>query len=118
METGSSVNIDRYIAGFAPDVREKLNLLRAMVHDVVPEVKEYISYRMPAFKLKGKNLVYIGAFKNHIGFYAISKFNYVFKEELSEYKTNKGDIQLPYNKPIPFDLLKRILEYKAASIEY
>lgn len=117
MATASFENIDQYIAGFDPDVQERLKEIRKLVHDTIPEAVESISYQMPAFKYKGKILSYFAAFKNHIGFYATPESNLAFKDELSEYKTTKGTIQLPYNKPIPTELLRKIILYKAMSIE-
>ena len=113
MEDIKPENIDQYIAGFAPDVQEKLKSIRKLVHDTIPEAVETISYQMPAFKYNGKILVYFAAFKNHIGFYATPEANLAFKDELSEYKTTKGTIQLPYNKPLPMELLRKINHYKA-----
>ena len=113
MEANKPENIDQYIAAFAPDVQEKLKSIRKLVHDTIPEAVESISYQMPAFKYNGKILVYFAAFKNHIGFYATPEANLAFKDELSEYKTTKGTIQLPYNKPIPMELLRKIILYKA-----
>ena len=113
MEANKPENIDQYIAGFAPDVQEKLKSIRKLVHDTIPEAVETISYQMPAFKYNGKILVYFAAFKNHIGFYATPEANLAFKDELLEYKTTKGTIQLPYNKPIPMELLRKIILYKA-----
>ncbi len=113
MEDIKPENIDQYIAGFAPDVQEKLKSIRKLVHDTIPEAVETISYQMPAFKYNGKILVYFAAFKNHIGFYATPEANLAFKDELSEYKTTKGTIQLPYNKPLPMELLRKIILYKA-----
>ena len=113
MEDIKPENIDQYIAGFAPDVQEKLKSIRKLVHETSPEAVETISYQMPAFKYNGKILVYFAAFKNHIGFYATPEANLAFKDELSEYKTTKGTIQLPYNKPLPMELLRKIILYKA-----
>ena len=113
MEDIKPENIDQYIAGFAPAVQEKLKSIRKLVHDTIPEAVETISYQMPAFKYNGKILVYFAAFKNHIGFYATPEANLAFKDELSEYKTTKGTIQLPYNKPLPMELLRKIILYKA-----
>ncbi len=117
MATTSFENIDQYIAGFEPDVQERLKDIRKLVHDTISDAVESISYQMPAFKYKGKILSYFAAFKNHIGFYATPESNQAFKDELSEYKTTKGTIQLPYDKPIPMQLLRKIILYKAMSIE-
>jgi uncharacterized protein YdhG (YjbR/CyaY superfamily) len=66
---------------------------------------------MPAFKLNGI-LVWFAAFKNHIGFYPKTSAIEAFKEELSNYETSKGTVKFPLNKPIPFDLVKRIVKYR------
>jgi uncharacterized protein YdhG (YjbR/CyaY superfamily) len=73
---------------------------------------EAISYRMPTFKLNGKNLVHFAAFKNHIGFYPIPSGIEAFKEELSAYKQGKGSVQFPLDKPIPYELISRIVEFR------
>lgn len=110
-------NVDQYLSAFVPEVRERLKTIRRLVHETIPEATETISYQMPAFKYKGKMLVYFAAFKNHIGFYATPESNLAFKDELSEYKTSKGAVQLPYNRAIPEELLQKMLLYKTMSIE-
>ncbi len=60
--------IDEYIMLYPPEIQEKLNALRALIHSAAPEVTEAISWRMPTFKLYG-NLVHFAVFKNHIGLY-------------------------------------------------
>lgn len=110
-------SIDQYISATSPEVQERLRTIRELVHETIPEVAEAISYQMPAFKYNGRILVYFAAFKNHIGFYATPEANLAFKEELKEYKTSKGSIQLPLNKPLPIDLVRKIILYKAMSNE-
>lgn len=111
--------IDQYITAYPVDIRERLIMLRQLVRDVVPEVEESISYQMPAFRYMGKPLLYFAAYSNHIGVYATPRANEVFAERLLALgcKTRKGTIQLPYNKPIPVDLLRDIARYKATYIE-
>lgn len=70
-----------------------------------------MSYGMPAFKLNG-NLVYFGAFKNHISFFPTSSGIAAFEKELAPYKHSKGTVQFPIGEPIPFDLVKRIVAYR------
>lgn len=70
---------------------------------------------MPAFKMK-KVLVYFAAFKNHIGFYALPSGNLAFQEELKNYKTGKGSIQFPLSKPIPYDLIQKIVEFRIKEV--
>ncbi|MCL4870054.1 MAG: DUF1801 domain-containing protein [Anaerolineae bacterium] len=104
-------NIDEYIAGFPDDIQELLTRVRLTIKDVVPEAEETIKYQMPTFRLHG-NLVYFAAFKNHIGFYPVPSGIEAFKGELSGYKQGKGSIQFPFNKPIPYDLIRRIVQFR------
>ena len=78
-----------------------------------PNAIESIAYGMPAYKVNGKPLVYFAAFKNHIGFYATPKGHVHFAKELSKYKQGKGSVQFPIDKPIPYDLIKGMVEFKA-----
>ncbi len=104
--------IDEYIAGFPPDVQEVLQKIRATIRKAAPEAEEKISYQMPAFVLNG-NLVYFAAFKTHIGFYPIPTGVEKFKDELSVYKQGKGSVQFPLDRPMPYDLITRIVKFRA-----
>lgn len=104
--------IDMYIASFPDDVREILKRIRHLVLKYAPEAEESITYGMPAYKTNGKPLVYFAAFKNHIGLYATPSGHAAFEEELSVYKRGKGSVQFPLNKPIPYDLIRRIIEFR------
>ena len=103
--------IDEYIAGFPKDVQQILEKIRKTIHEAAPAAEEAISYQMPSFKLKG-NLVYFAAFKKHIGFYPIPSGIEQFKVELSVYKQGKGSVQFPLDKPIPYDLINRIVKFR------
>lgn len=109
-------SIDEYINMFSGDVKEKLQQLRQEIKKTVPEAKETISYNMPAFKLK-KVLVYFAAHKSHIGFYPTASPIIRFRKELISYKTSKGAIQFPTNKPLPLDIIRDIVEYRAKEID-
>ncbi|MCO6146792.1 iron chaperone [Flavobacterium sp. NRK1] len=104
-------DIDTYIDSFPSEIQQLLQLVRITVHKAAINAEETISYGMPAFKLNG-NLVYFAAFKNHIGFYALPSGNKAFQKELSQYKTGKGSIQFPYSKPLPLDLITKIVKFR------
>jgi uncharacterized protein YdhG (YjbR/CyaY superfamily) len=106
-------SIDDYISTFTPEVQEKLETLRKVINESAPEAEEKISYQMPTFALHG-NLVHFAAYKNHIGFYPAASGIEAFKHELSEYKGAKGSIQFPIDKPIPYQLISRIVKYRIA----
>lgn len=103
--------IDEYIAGFPEDVQVILQKIRQTIRETVPNAEEAISYQMPTFKLKG-NLVHFAAFKNHVGFYPVPSGIEQFQEELAVFKQGKGSVQFPLDKPIPFDLIRRIVLFR------
>lgn len=111
IEKNQFSNIDEYISVFPTDVQTKLEELRQVIKNAAPESTETISWQMPTFKLNG-NLVHFAAYKNHIGFYPSPSAIIEFKEELSKYKTSKGAVQFPLDKPIPFELIKKIVEFR------
>ena len=104
-------NIDGYIANFPVHVQDKLEELRAAIKKAAPEAEEKISYQMPAYMLKGI-LVYFAAFSKHIGFYPTSSGVEKFKKELAGFKSSKGAIQFPIDKPLPLDLITRIVKFR------
>jgi uncharacterized protein YdhG (YjbR/CyaY superfamily) len=104
---------DEYFMQFSPDVQEILKMLRKVIKESAPNATEKISYQMPTFFLH-KNLVHFAACKKHIGFYPTSSGIEAFKEELSGYKGSKGSIQFPLNKPIPYELISKIVKYRVA----
>lgn len=103
--------IDEYHALFPIEVQKKLQQLRETIKKAAPKAKEVISYNMPAFK-QHKTLVYYAAYKNHIGFYPTASPLPVFKDELTPYKTSKGAIQFPIDKPLPIALIKKIVLFR------
>src|SRR5512135_2967730 len=104
--------IDDYIAMYPKDVQHILQKMRQTIQKAAPMATEAISYRMPTFKIQGKNLVHFAAFSHHIGFYPIPSGITTFQKELSVYKQGKGSVQFPFDKPIPHDLVKRIVEFR------
>jgi len=113
MESGQAApqDIDEYIAGLPDDIQEILQEIRMTIRQAAPEAKEAIKYRMPTFVLNG-NLVHFAAFKNHIGFYPTPTGIEAFKDELSAYTGGKGSVRFPLDQPIPFDLIRRIVEFR------
>lgn len=103
--------IDKYISGFPKEVQVLLKQVRDTIKMAVPEAEETIKYGMPTFVLNG-NLVHFAGYKKHIGFYPTPSGIENFQKELSEYKTSKGAIQFPLDKPIPFDLIAKIVKFR------
>jgi uncharacterized protein YdhG (YjbR/CyaY superfamily) len=113
LESTKPTTIDDYIANFPADVQEILQKVRETIKTAVPQATEAISYGMPTFKLKG-NLVHFGGFKTHLGFYPVPSGLEQFKKELAPYKGGKGSVQFPYDQPIPYELIRKVAQFRAA----
>src|ERR1700674_5246131 len=103
--------IDEYIKTFPEDVQGSLEKMRQTIRKAAPEAEEAISYQIPTFKLNG-NLVHFAAFKDHVSFFPTGKGVAAFKKELSSYKGSKGTVQFPLDKPIPYDLVRKITLFR------
>ncbi|MFD0795745.1 iron chaperone [Mucilaginibacter litoreus] len=104
-------NADEYIASFDKDVQQLLKQMRQTIKAAAPDATEVISYGMPGYKQHGV-LVYFAAQSKHIGFYPGANAIAIFKNELENYKTSKGAIQFPLNKPLPLELVTRITQFR------
>jgi uncharacterized protein YdhG (YjbR/CyaY superfamily) len=103
--------IDEYIKTFPGDIQKILKQIRQTIKEAAPGAEETINYQIPTFKFNG-NLVHFAAFKNHIGFYPAPSGLKAFKKEISSYKSSKGSVQFPLDKPIPLSLIKKIVTYR------
>jgi uncharacterized protein YdhG (YjbR/CyaY superfamily) len=103
--------IEEYIETFPKNVQLILNKIRQTIKSTVPEATETISWQMPAFKLNGI-LVFFAAYKHHIGFYPTSSGIEAFKNEIISYNSSKGTVQFPFDRPIPYDLIKKIVLFR------
>lgn len=112
-KTDQPTTIDEYIAGFPPEVRAKLERIRAAIREAAPEAKERIAYRMPAFSQDG-DLAFFAAFKAHIGFYPLPAAMEAFSERLAHYKTAKGSVQFPLDEEPPCELIKDMVRFRLA----
>ena len=106
-------DIDEYIAGFPDDVQTILQKIRTTIRKAAPGAREGISYQIPTFVLNG-NLIFFAAFKNHVSVYPAPRGDESFKQELSEYEGGKGTVRFPLDKPIPHDLIRRIVRFRIA----
>jgi uncharacterized protein YdhG (YjbR/CyaY superfamily) len=106
--------IDEYISTFPQEVQGILAELRETVRGAAPNAEEGISYQIPAFRLKGKYLVYFAAFRKHIGLYPPPPE--AFKKEVASYEGPKGNLKFPIDKPIPLSLVERIVKHRAEEI--
>jgi len=117
MKNPTFKNTEEYIRQFPDNTAAILKRIRNTIKKVAPSATETISYGMPALKFHGKPLVYYGAYKNHIGFYALPSGNEAFQKELASYKTGKGSIQFQLNEEIPYGLIEKIVKFRLKEIE-
>lgn len=106
-------SIDEYIAMFPEEIRRLLEQMRATIRAAAPEAQEKISYQMPTFFLNG-NLVHFAAHTDHIGFYPTPSAIERFQKELAGYQTSKGAVQFPMDRPLPLELVNRIVRFRVA----
>lgn len=104
-------SVDEYLSWFSPQVAGMLEAIRQTIAKSAPQAKETISYGMPAFEQDGV-LCYFAAFKDHLSFFPTSSGIEAFKHELKGFKTSKGTIQLPLDKPLPLELIGRIVRFR------
>ena len=104
-------NVDDYIAGFPKETQKLILQLRATIRKAAPGAEEGISYLMPAYKYHGV-LVYFAAYQNHIGFYPGAGGIENFKKEIAVYKSAKGSVQFPLDKPLPLQLVTKIVTFR------
>lgn len=102
--------IDEYIQNQDENVQEILVNVRKIIETALPEFTISLAYGMPTYKSK-RNLIHFAANKNHLGVYPTPKVIEAFSDELKEYKTSKGAVQFPYNKPIPYELIGKMAKY-------
>ena len=112
MKKNKITTVNSYINQFPKETQAKLQKLRQIIKASAPGSIEIISYNMPAFKIHRRILVYFAAFKNHIGLYALPSAVVNFKKELSRFKTSKGTIRFPLDKPKPPELVKKIIKFR------
>ena len=115
--SAASKTVEEYLAGVPEPARTTLNNIRAVIRSVVPaEAAEGISYGVPTFKLKGP-VIWYAAFSNHCSLFPTASVIEKFKDELKAYRTSKGTIQFPLDKPLLASLVKKMVKARLAEIE-
>ena len=104
-------SIPQYIRSFPSATQKRLEELRAEIKNAAPEATEKISSQMPTFYLHG-NLVHFAAYEHHIRFSPTPSGITAFQDQPTEYKTSKGAVQFPMDKPLPLALIRKIVRYR------
>jgi uncharacterized protein YdhG (YjbR/CyaY superfamily) len=111
-DRSKATTIDEYIAEYPPATRIVLERMRAIAREEAPDAVETISYAIPTFDLNGKHLVHFAAFEHHVGLYPTPVGMAEFAGDLKGYKTGKGSVQFPLDKPLPEELIRRIIAFQ------
>ena len=103
--------VTEYINAAPKEAREKLREMRACISEAAPGATESLKWGMPAFSYR-RILVTFAAFEHHIGFYPTPSAVKAFEKNLSKFKTAKGSIQFPLEKPLPLPLIRKIIAFR------
>ncbi len=107
---GKPQNVDEYIDSFDEALQPTLREIRAIFQRALPEAEEKMSWSMPTY-FKGRNIIHFAAFKKHLVVYPGGEATEVFAGELASYDCSKGTIRLPYDQPLPEELLTKIARW-------
>jgi uncharacterized protein YdhG (YjbR/CyaY superfamily) len=111
-QRSSARSIDEYIAEFPGETQAVLEELRTLIKAAAPEATETISYAIPTFDLHGGHLVHFAGYERHIGFYPGASGIAAFIDELTPFKSAKGSVQFPLGRPLPVDLIRRMVAFR------
>ncbi|RYF88538.1 MAG: DUF1801 domain-containing protein [Chitinophagaceae bacterium] len=111
MASSKPQTIDDYMAAFPQSTQQAMQVVRDTIHSALPGLEETISYAIPAFKSKGKCLVYFAGYKTHVGMYPVPTAHPALSKAYEGYKTSgKGAVQFPLNKKMPVALIKKTVK--------
>ena len=108
-------DVEAYLAAWPDDVRTTLEKVRASIRAAAPDAVESIAYGMPAYKYKGKPLIYFGAAKKHCALYGPAVES--FQEDLSRYDVSKGTVRFPVGKAPPATLVRKLVRSRMGEID-
>lgn len=109
--------VRRYFASTPPKARAALKKIRAAIRSVAPRADEAFTYRIPAFKLHGRTLVWYAAFKNHCSLFPMTgAIRRKLAGSLKGYEMSKGTVRLPLAKPMPVGLVKKLVKARVAEL--
>lgn len=110
-------SVDEYLAAQPEPQRAALQQLREQVHALEPDVQDVISYSIPAFRLRGRVLLFYAGWKEHCSIYPIGEDFYAqHADELAGYQHSKGTLRFRPDQPLPPNLLEEFVRYRAAQL--
>jgi len=112
--------IDEYIASQPEEAQKVLHELRRIIKEAAPDAIEMVNYKVPAFTLvpggKRDQQIMMAGYAKFVGFYPYPTTMERFSEELKDFKQGKGSVQFPFNKPLPRDLIIRMVKFRREEI--
>lgn len=108
--------IDEAIAAAPEAARERMRELRQWIREEAPASQELISYGIPTFDLQGRHLIHFAGYPNHVGVYPTPHGIAAFETELATYAQGKGSVQFPHDRPLPEDLIRRMVRHQLALV--
>jgi uncharacterized protein YdhG (YjbR/CyaY superfamily) len=105
--------VDDYIRDFPREVREVLKALRRAIREVAPDAEESISYRIPTYRIGKKPLVYFAAYQHHVSLYPSTERSVEPLPRLAPYRSGRGTLKFPLDKPVPLALVKQFVQAPA-----
>lgn len=111
MKMNSYTTVDEYLENFSGETRKKLNTIRQMIKKEIPNGEESISYGIPTIKIDGKYVIYFAGYENHVSLYPLPKAEEL-QEAIKPYIAGKGTLKFPLNKPLPLELIEKVIKAK------
>ena len=117
MKSLAHTSVSAYIAASPVQSKQMLREMRKAIKQVLSNAEETIGYGIPTFKVYGKNIVHVGGYEHHIGFYPGSSAIKHFEKDLQGYKLSKGTVQFPLDKPLPLHLVRKMTIFRLKMME-
>jgi uncharacterized protein YdhG (YjbR/CyaY superfamily) len=112
---GTFATVDEYIESFPEQVGDRLRTVRRIAREVVPGAGERISYGIPAVTLDGRDVVFYSGWKRHVALYPVPHGDEALDRDLDGYRAGKGTLQFRHDRPLPDDLVRRVVTALAGS---
>ena len=114
---GSPGEVDAYLRGVAEPGRSTLQTLRRTILEIVPDAEQVISYRVPAFRVRGDTIAGFAAFKNHLSYLPFSgSVLSQLTDELDGYTMTKSSLHFAVDRPLPKALVKKLIAVRLAQV--
>jgi uncharacterized protein YdhG (YjbR/CyaY superfamily) len=114
MTVARDPGVDAYILGFPDDVRARLEQVRAIVHEEIPDAEERISYGVPGYRVRGKMRVFFAGWPDFLSMYPVHEVPEEIAAEVAARKSGVATVRFPHSQPLPLDLIRSLVPVIAA----